>query len=140
VAVCHGSSRKSDGRADSGQPAERLDLDPLAAPAARRGALENALSEQAAWLTAPIQALRSKPLDRFDLVAANLLRAELMPIAELVAERVAPGGHLVLAGLLERDESAVLEVMERAGLRAGSRRIRTDDDGEAWLGLVLERV
>jgi ribosomal protein L11 methyltransferase len=129
-----------------------LDLDPLAAPAARRAARDNGLAERAAWLTGPIDALRGAPragpvpgrerrvAGRFDLVVANLLRAELLPIAERVADRVAANGHLVLAGLLERDESAVRDAMARAGLRIASRRTREDDDGASWLGLLLVRA
>ena len=38
-----------------------------------------------------------------------------------------------------KEADGILAQMESAGLRGRSRRVRTDEDGEAWLGLVLER-
>jgi ribosomal protein L11 methyltransferase len=111
-----------------------LDLDPLAAPAARAGARANGLVDRAAWLTGPIGALAPMP---FELVVVNLLKVELLPLAQPIAERVAADGHLVLAGLLEDDAPAIGRVFAPAGLREVERRTRRDEDGEVWLGLVL---
>jgi ribosomal protein L11 methyltransferase len=119
------------------QRALGFDLDPLAAPAARRAANENGLADRAHWFTGPIAALRPA---RFELVVANLLRRELLPIADEIAARVAAGAGLVLAGLLEADAPAVLRAFAPHGLQEVSRRVRRDDDDEAWLGLVLRRA
>lgn len=114
-----------------------FDLDPLAAPAARRAAGENGLDDRAAWFTGPIEALGP---GRFELVAANLLRGELLPIASEIARRLAPGGSLVLAGLLEADAPGVRAAFAALGLRQVALSARRDDDGESWIGLVLRRA
>ena len=113
-----------------------FDLDPLAAPAALAAAHANGLGHATGWFTGPIEALAPRA---FELVVANLLRRELLPIAAPVAERVATGGRLVLAGLLERDGPAVARAFAPFGLHEEARRMRRDDDGESWLGLVLVR-
>ena len=116
-----------------------FDLDRLAGPAARAAGLANGLESRVDWYVGPIEALGSEDASRFDLVVANLLRSELLPIAEQVAGRVARGGSLVLAGLLEADGAVVGETFGALGLRERERRSRRDDDGESWLGLTLER-
>jgi len=125
-----------------------FDLDPLAAPAARTAARANGLSDRTAFFTGSIAALagvRSPPQRagadpaRFDLIVANLLRSELLPIASQIAARVRPGGWLVLAGLLEADGDAVRAALQPGGLREDLRRVRRDADGAAWLGLALRR-
>lgn len=115
-----------------------FDLDALAAPAARAAARANGLAQQLDVFTGGIEALGDR---RFDLVVANLLRSELLPIAEPVAARVAAGGALVVSGLLARDEPAVAEAFAacQSPLAVRARRERADADGESWIGLVLER-
>mgnify|MGYP000899826689 FL=1 len=45
----------------------------------------------------------------FDLVLANILATPLKVLAPLLCAHVAPGGHLVLAGILERQELELIE-------------------------------
>ena len=113
-----------------------FDLDPLAAPAARVASRANALEDRLELFTGPIDALAPA---RFGLVVANLLRSELLPIAGSVAQRVAGGGALVLAGLLEGDVARVLATFEPLGLCETARRLRRDGDDEGWVGLILCR-
>lgn len=113
-----------------------FDLDPLAAEAARANALENGVAHAACFFAGGLEALGP---GCFDLVVANLLRRELEPILEELATRVAPGGALVLAGLLVRDRTAIEALFRSSGLRVAEHRLREDADGEAWLGLVLHR-
>ena len=45
---------------------------------------------------------------QFDLVLANILATPLKVLAPLLCSRVAPGGHLVLAGILERQADELI--------------------------------
>ena len=45
----------------------------------------------------------------FDLVLANILATPLKVLAPLLCAHVAPGGHLVLAGILERQEQELID-------------------------------
>ena len=112
-----------------------FDLDPLAAPEAERWAEVNGLAERTRFFTGPVEAvLGDAP---YDLVLANLLKREILPIAEPVARTVAPGGRLVLSGLLEADGPEVLATFAAHGLVEVGRRVRVDDNGDRWISPCL---
>ena len=89
------------------------------------------------WFTGPVGALREGV--RFDAVLANLLRRELEPIFHALAERLEPGGQLVLSGLLDRDEARIAALAAEAGLVAAGRVEATDASGVTWVALQWER-
>lgn len=70
----------------------------------------------------------------YDLVIANILAGPLIALAPHFAEALVPGGHLLLAGLLETQEAAVRRACRRAGLRLAAREVRGD-----WSILWLRR-
>ncbi|MEE3330719.1 MAG: 50S ribosomal protein L11 methyltransferase [Myxococcota bacterium] len=113
-----------------------FDLDPLAEPAAVDAAQHNGLAQSFDCMTGGIDDVADGV---FDVVVANLLLRELLPIVESVAQRVAEGGALVLAGLLARDVDSVLEAFaaSRPAFALESRLERIDADGEVWVGVVL---
>ncbi len=86
------------------------------------------------FFTGPIEAVRGQ----YPLVLANLLKREMLPIASPMVGRLAAGGRLVLAGLLEEDVPEVLERFAREGLEEIGRRERVDAVG-CWVGLCLGR-
>lgn len=75
---------------------------------------------------------RARP---FDLVLANILADPLIEVAPSLARHLAPGGHAVLSGLLDRQADTVIAAYMRAGLRLEARL----DDGP-WVALVLRRA
>jgi ribosomal protein L11 methyltransferase len=77
------------------------------------------------------------PDERFPLVVANLLKREILPIAAGIARRVAPGGLLVLSGLLEEDVDEVLERFAAEGLAGAAARRECVDGTGRWVGLCL---
>ena len=106
--------------------------DPVALEAARRGAALNGLAEDR------IEFLLVEPDDvpgpPFGIVVANILLNTLVELAEAIAARVAPGGRLVLSGLLA-DQGDEAEAAYRAqGLRGVGRKQR-----EEWVRVELER-
>jgi ribosomal protein L11 methyltransferase len=84
----------------------------------------------------PIGALRPVP---FDLVLANLLESELMPLLPEIAARTAFGGRAVLSGLLESQRPGVLAAAQVVGLRALGARECADANGDRWTSVLVTR-
>ena len=92
------------------------DIDPAAAALFARNARANGLrlrAEQADGLAHP--ALRAAA--PYDAIAANLLYRPLLRLAPGIARLAAPGGVVILSGILERQESALRLALRRQGLR-----------------------
>lgn len=53
----------------------------------------------------------------YDLVIANILAGPLIELAPSIAEVIAPGGTLILAGLLDRQQEAVARAYRAQGFR-----------------------
>ena len=70
----------------------------------------------------------------YDLLIANILAGPLIELAPEFAAAVAPGGHILLSGLLTTQEPAVRAAYARAGLRLAARMTRGD-----WSILWLRR-
>jgi ribosomal protein L11 methyltransferase len=70
----------------------------------------------------------------YDLVIANILAGPLVALAGDFADAVAPGGHLLLAGLLTTQEPAVRAACRTAGFRLAARIVNGD-----WSILWLRR-
>ncbi len=113
-----------------------FDLDPVAAREAGGHVRRNGLWGRVALFAGELSAL--DPAFRAGLVVANLLRREMEPILAALCARVAPGGWLVLSGLLESEAPAIEAGLEAAGFH--DRRTRTRDDASAvrWLALAAQ--
>jgi len=70
----------------------------------------------------------------YDLLIANILAGPLVQLAPDFTRALVPGGHLLLAGLLETQEPAVRRACRRAGLRLAARMVHGD-----WSILWLRR-
>ena len=70
----------------------------------------------------------------YDLVVANILAGPLIGLAPSVAKAVAPGGRLILAGLLDHQAVAVAAAYRRQGMMLTGRI----DRGE-WPTLVMRK-
>jgi ribosomal protein L11 methyltransferase len=105
-----------------------VDNDPVAVEVARENAAANraALHLGGDW-----------PQGAFDLVLANIQADVLILLAEAVSERLAPGGHLILSGLLTEQVDGVAAVYAARGLRALRRAAGRDDP--AWSAALLGR-
>ncbi|MEY4562023.1 MAG: hypothetical protein RLZZ618_1300 [Pseudomonadota bacterium] len=84
-----------------GRHLDAVDIDPAAVESTRANALANGVTLNAAL---PDAAKGSYPL-----VLANILASPLKLLAPLLCAHVAPGGHLVLAGILERQADELKE-------------------------------
>jgi ribosomal protein L11 methyltransferase len=70
----------------------------------------------------------------YDLIIANILAGPLVALAPSIATALAPGGRLILAGLLDRQAPRVAAAYRRQGLAASFRVTR----GE-WPTLVMRK-
>jgi ribosomal protein L11 methyltransferase len=62
----------------------------------------------------------------YDLILANILAGPLVSLAPDFGKALVPGGHLLLAGLLETQEAAVRAACRKAGLRLAARMVNGD--------------
>jgi ribosomal protein L11 methyltransferase len=108
--------------------ADAIDLDPLAISATRENAEANGV---AARLHASERGVAELP-GLYPLVLANIEARVLIPLAPELGARVAPGGRLILSGLLHADAERVRAAYPEFDERA--RPVRGD-----WSALVLER-
>jgi ribosomal protein L11 methyltransferase len=95
-----------------------VDIDPWSVLVSRQNARLNRI---APWMVCRLgngwqaQAVRGDA--RFDLVFANILARPLCLMARHLAAHLAPGGTVILAGLLDTQMRAVLAAHRRQGLR-----------------------
>ncbi len=117
------------------RPVMASDIDSVAVEVTRENAVSNGegplvRAVTADGLTHPALAAKAP----YDLVIANILAGPLTLLAPQIARATAPGGTIVLSGLLRWQENSVLAFYRPHGLVfRGARR-----DGP-WSALVLER-
>jgi ribosomal protein L11 methyltransferase len=114
------------------------DIDPVAVDVSRDNAAINGvplghgegelLLAVADGMDSPMLAARAP----FDLLIANILAGPLIELAPAFARATAPGGTIILAGLLDTQADAVIAAFEAEGMKVVER-----GDGE-WSVLVLE--
>jgi len=116
------------------------DIDPVAIDVAAENAAVNRipLGRARGQLELAVAAGMDHPRleDRapYDLVIANILAGPLIELAPALAGALAPGGRLILAGLLDHQAGAVAAAYRRQGMMAGSRIDRGD-----WPTLVMRK-
>ena len=110
------------------------DIDPEAVRIARENVRLNGVAPFVACLCAAgVSAARLRARAPFDLVFANILLAPLKRLAAPMRALLAPGGHVVLSGLLAIQENAALAAYRPHGLKL----VQRIPLGE-WVTLVLE--
>jgi ribosomal protein L11 methyltransferase len=116
------------------------DIDPVAIEVAGQNARINQVKlgrarGQLELAVAPgLDHLRLKARAPYDLLIANILAGPLIELAPSLAGALAPGGRLILAGLLDHQAEAVTAAYRRQGMMAGTRIARGD-----WPILVLRK-
>jgi ribosomal protein L11 methyltransferase len=116
------------------------DIDPVAIEVARENAgvnqvrLGRARGQVELAVAAGLDHPRLRGRAPFDLILANILAGPLIGLAPSVAAALAPGGRLILAGLLDSQAEAVADAYRRHGLMLTGRT----DRGE-WPTLVMRK-
>jgi ribosomal protein L11 methyltransferase len=115
-------------------PVFASDIDPVAVTVAQDNARLNRV-------TPLLQAFTASGVDsgrirrgRYDLIFANILEQPLRRMSAPLSTLLAPGGRLILSGLLSAHAPGVVASYRRQGLRLQSRTIL-----DGWVTLVMRR-
>jgi ribosomal protein L11 methyltransferase len=106
-----------------------VDIDETSPGVTMDNALRNGVAERCRASTEPV----GEVAGTYQLVLANILAPVLIDLAVAIAERVEPGGALILAGLIEEQRQRVLAAYPAFSLE------HTEHQGE-WVGLTLRRL
>ena len=107
-----------------------VDTDPIAVEATIANARRNRVARRVHAHAGSLPAAGGP----FDLVVANLIASVLVALADLLAEAVAPGGHILTSGIFIDRESDVAEALAAAGFVPAGRSA----EGE-WVALEVVR-
>lgn len=119
------------------RPVRAVDVDDVAVRVARENFERNGypLSGTASVsVAAEVGSAADAGCRQWDLVVANIMAHVLAELMPSMAAALAPGGRLILSGIIADQEAVVLAALETCRLRVAGRR--TDED---WVALVAER-
>jgi ribosomal protein L11 methyltransferase len=105
------------------------DLDPVACEVARDNIVKNGYGQRIRVTQEPLEVLSGQ----FDLVVANILAEENVRLKQPLFEHLAPGGWLVLSGILKEKEDFVRVGFADLPLRSFPARYQDD-----WVCLVYQ--
>ena len=111
------------------------DIDPMAVAVARENARLNHVGPLVDVFTAAgAHAHRFRTGGRYDLIFANILEAPLRRMSATVSGLLAPGGRLILSGLLPAHAAGVIAAYRRQGLVLETRLTL-----DGWVTLTMRR-
>ena len=108
-----------------------VDIDPQAVACATENLAANSVADRVALAVGGVESVRPKP--GYGLVVANILSGPLIALAPEIVARLAPGGVLVLSGVLTEQAPGVAAAYGRRGLPAPVFR----HSGE-WAALIFD--
>jgi ribosomal protein L11 methyltransferase len=113
--------------------ARAIDADPDAVAVTRENAARNTVGDRVVADDAPVERLT----ERYPVVLANIEARTLAQLAPAIVARVAPGGRLVLSGILaEHVAPDQLAQVRRAFASLREREVRRKGE---WIAVVYER-
>lgn len=113
--------------------ADAVDVEPVAVRATEENATRNGVSERIQVREGSVGPAEPFQGD-YDVVLANIIARILIELADGLQAATKPGGHLILAGIIESREAEVLAAFTSRGFRLVTRRSYED-----WVSLVLQR-
>jgi ribosomal protein L11 methyltransferase len=108
-----------------------VDLDPIAVRVARVNARLNRLSKQAAFAVGSLEIVSGQ----FEVVVANILLEPIMALLPSFHAALAPGGTMILSGILAAELSQL-----QGSLSANRWRIIQQVTHEEWAAIICEEV
>jgi len=105
-----------------------IDSDPLACATAKRNARLNR-ARNIEFSTGDV--LKPRLTGKFEIITANLFSEIVIEALPLWSRRLAPGGHLILSGILRSQETAVVRALGQHNLTAPEIRRRGK-----WIALL----
>jgi ribosomal protein L11 methyltransferase len=117
------------------RPVVAGDIDAEAVRVARENARANGVGGLIRFYAAPgVRHALAERRGGFDLITANILARPVRRLAPSLARVLAPGGTMILSGLLPGDVPGVLAAYAAQGLRLGRRSLL-----EGWATLEMKR-
>ncbi|KGM41992.1 ribosomal protein L11 methyltransferase [Aquabacterium sp. NJ1] len=117
---------------------DAVDIDPAAVESTHANAEANLSHLKSAEGKLPINAglpdLVGEAAQVYPVVLANILATPLKMLAPLLAGHVAPGGHLVLAGILARQEQELKDAYAEVGLQ-----LQVANSEEGWILMTAQK-
>lgn len=107
-----------------------IDVDPLGVEVAGENARVNGVEDRFHAATTPLSCVEG----RYDLILANVLAEILSDLKQEIADRLEPGGKLILSGIISEKGDWVAKEYEAAGFRLAGRK----EEGQ-WTALLLRR-
>jgi ribosomal protein L11 methyltransferase len=107
-------------------PVDAFDFDPVAVEVARRNATANKVDSKVAFKRADLTKLPFNSRKKHDLVCANLIYDLLLEERDKILNRLAPGGVLVLAGILATQFAAVREAYAARGMKLKQEKVEKE--------------
>jgi len=99
-------------------PVLATDIDPVAVRVARDNGRRNGVPAGIEWRTAPgFHSTAFAEYGPFDLIIANILARPLMKMAPQLVNHLAPGGSVILSGILASQRWKVIAAYNGAGLK-----------------------
>ena len=109
------------------------DIDPVAVETAKANLSANGLAHRVLCVEAAgLDADAFRSAQPFDLILANILKGPLIALAPDLARAVAPGGRVILSGLLKEQADEVADVYSRLGINT----VKKNEIGD-WAILIL---
>jgi ribosomal protein L11 methyltransferase len=109
------------------QPVHAFDFDPESVRVAKENARKNRVNAWQLKLTrGDVTTLPPKPARQYDLVCANLISNLLISEKRRIANRLKPGGTLVLAGILAAEFGAVERAFTDLKLKLTASRVENE--------------
>ena len=117
---------------------DAVDIDPAAVDATHANADANLAHLKSGDGHLPIHAglpdVIGEAQGAYPVVLANILATPLKMLAPLLAGHVAPGGHLVLAGILARQEQELKDAYAEVGLQ-----LQVANEEEGWILMTAQK-
>ncbi|RTL27303.1 MAG: 50S ribosomal protein L11 methyltransferase [Burkholderiales bacterium] len=118
---------------------DAVDIDPAAVDATNANAQVNLAHLKNAEGKTPINAglpdLVGEAAQTYPVVLANILATPLKMLSPLLAAHVAPGGYLVLAGILARQEQELKDAYAEVGLQ-----LQVANEEEGWILMTAQKT
>lgn len=114
-----------------GKKIAAVDIDPVAVENARKNASGNGIQKGIHFRVASPEKLRG----RFDIVVANLLPQELLPLSSVLPGRLEDNGRFIASGFLTRQKKEIV-----AAFGAGGLEVLESKRAGGWAGVIFKRV
>jgi len=114
-------------------PVRAMDFDPEAVRVSKENARQNGVEGRLRISREDITKLRSRGRENYDVICANLISNLLMAEKAKLIGRLAPGGVLLIAGILEQEFGQVRRVFEEAGMKLARSRVEGEWQSGAFI-------